>query len=657
MKLGDIFRPWTSILKGTGETLKQMMEPPTTIQYPREPAQVDARWRGPLRYRGVMDDQDPPVTDAGPLEFNELLNELHDQQKVAPCIGGCPGNVDARGQNALVAAGREVEAYVNTRRRNILPAVLGYVCPAPCEDVCRRSHLDDPIAIRQLHRHCYEVYDREVRRPGHLKNLVWREEKVAIIGAGPAGLAVGYDLIQMGYRAIIYEREEIPGGLLVTSVPLYRLPRDVVAKEIEDLVEMGLEIRTGVEVGKDITLEELRQTHDAVVVAVGYSAGRKLPLPGADAPGVWSALDFLYAYTMDKGCDVGDTVVTIGGGDVAADCSRSALRCGAKKSIQAMLEIREEMPGQDIEVEGAIEEGVHLMHRWGPDSVIVEDGQVTGIKLKKISSRFDETGKWNPQFTGQSKIVKCDTVIFAVGQRLNIDFLKGTGVKYDDVGRPLVNPVTGECGVEGLFLAGDLATGPKTIIIAMGQGHETAISVHRHIQGEPISEPGRLAPVHPPEYYLQEVYQQSSDEVLTDTPGGRRRPMPEADPKLRRNTNQQVELGWPKGVGHEEAVRCMRCQTHVCVACTMCARVCPDNCIAVEGYDTGYVRRVTRYDFVMEWCCFCGLCEDICPTQTLDLVASFDYARRSRKDLFIDKDTMARPFEGPEEILDRDGWP
>ncbi|GAB4250865.1 MAG: hypothetical protein Kow00129_11710 [Thermoleophilia bacterium] len=656
MNLTDIIRPWVSIVKGTGETLRRMVRPAETLQYPYEPSRVDARWRGPLRFRGVMDDQEPPVTDAGPLEFNDLLNELHDQQKVAPCIGGCPANVDARGQNALVAAGREVEAYQITRRRNILPAVLGYVCPAPCEDVCRRSHLDDPIAIRQLHRHAYEVYDREVRRPGHLESLVWRDEHVAVIGSGPGGLTAAFDLVQLGYRVTIYEKEQIPGGLLVTSVPLYRLPRDVVAKEIRDLEEMGIEFKLGVEVGRDISLDELRTTHGAVVVAAGYSAGRKLPLPGADAPGVWAALDFLYHYTMGLECTVGPTVVTIGGGDVAADCSRSALRCGAQKSIQAMLETREEMPGQDIEVEGAIEEGVELVHRVGPDSIIVENGKVVGLKVRAISSRFDETGRWNPQYTGEERVIPCDNVIFAVGQTLDIDFLKGSGVQYDDRGRPLIDPATGECGVEGLFFAGDIATGPKTIIIAMGQAHETAISVHRYLERRPITGPDRLPPVHPPEYYLQKVYAPTPDELLVDTPGGRRRRMPEADPHERRHTNQQIEVGWPKGAGHEEAIRCMRCQTHVCVACTMCARVCPDNCIDVQGYDTGYVRQVTRYDFVMEWCCFCGLCEDICPTQTLDLVADFDYARRSRRDLFIDREGMLRPFEGPEELLNRDGW-
>jgi glutamate synthase (NADPH) small chain len=652
----DLLKPWVTIAKGSVETFKEMVSPAVTRMYPAEPTEVKGRWRGPLRLRGVMDDLETPITDAGPLEFNDLMTALHERYRVAPCMGGCPANVDARGQNAMCAEGRFVEAYQVVRRRNILPGVLGYVCNNPCEDVCRRSHLDDPIAIRQLHRECYEVYDQQVRRPGHLRNLVYRNEHVAIIGAGPAGLAVGYDLIQLGYRATIYEREKLPGGLLTTSVPLYRLPREVTFREIADLEEMGLRIEYGVEVGKDVTLDELRATHDAVVVAVGYSAGRKLPLEGADAEGVWAALDFLYDYCMGKNPKVGPTVVTIGGGDVAADCSRSSLRTGATRSIQSMLEVREEMPGQDIEVEGAIEEGVELWHRWGPGKVLVEDGRCVGIRLRKISSRFDETGKWNPQFTGEELDVRCETVIFAVGQALDIPWLEDTGVEFDPVGRPLSDPLTGECGPPGVFLAGDLATGPRTIIIAMGHGHEVAISVDRYLQGRDLKD-DRRPPVHPPEYYLQKMYGKSPDELLVDTPGGRRVRMPESDPHQRIKSNMQVELGWPKGDGHREAVRCMRCQTHVCVACTMCARVCPDNCIDVRGYDTGYERIVTRYDFVMEWCCFCGLCEDICPTQTLDLAPSFDYARASRRFFTYDREFMLRPFRGPDVFQNRDGWP
>ncbi len=652
----DLIRPWVAIAKGGIETFKQMVSPPITIQYPTEPATLAPRWRGPLRLRGVMDDEPPPVTDAGPLEFNDLMTDLHDQSRIAPCQGGCPANVDARGQNALVAAGRDIEAYNIVRRRNVLPGVLGYVCNNPCEDVCRRSYLDDPIAIRQLHRQCYEVYDREVRRPGHLRSLVRRSEHVAVVGSGPAGLAVGYDLVQMGYRVTVYERESEAGGLLTTSIPLYRLDRKVVRKEIQDLVELGLKIELGVSVGRDVTLDQLRATHDAVVVAAGYSGGRTLPIPGHDATGVWSAIDFLYQYTMHKEPAVGPRVVVIGGGDVSADCSRSALRCGATQSHIACLETRDEMPGLDIEIDGALDEGVKIMHRWGPDSIVVKHGRVAGMKLKRVLSRFDSTGKWDARFSDETTVVPCETVIFAIGQGLQIDFLADSGIRFDPLGRPLCNPRTGETGVPGLFLAGDLATGPKTIIISIGQSHETAVSVHRYLQSLDLSA-DRRPPVHPQEYYLQKMYAPNPPEFEHFGPGGRRVHMPESNPTNRLRTGSQVELGWHKGGGQREAIRCMRCQTQVCVACTMCARVCPDNCIDVRGYDTGYERRVERYDFHMEWCCFCGFCQDVCPTQTLSLAASFDYTRRERRDLFYDRAMMLRPFSGPEEIMKKDGFP
>jgi NADPH-dependent glutamate synthase beta subunit-like oxidoreductase/formate hydrogenlyase subunit 6/NADH:ubiquinone oxidoreductase subunit I len=656
MTWDDLVRPWVSIAKGHAETLKQMVSPPVTRQYPEEPAVLSPRWRGPLRLRGVMDDEPPPITDAPPLEFNDLMNDLHEQQRIAPCQGGCPANVDARGQNALVAAGRYIEAYNLVRRRNVLPAVLGYVCNNPCEDVCRRSYLDDPIAIRQLHRDCFEVYDREVRYPGHLENLVQRSEHVAVVGAGPAGIAAAYDLVQMGYQVTIYEREPIPGGLLVTSVPLYRLDREVVAKEIADIAEMGVEFRFGVSVGVDVTLDELRADHDAVIIAVGYSGGRILPIPGHDAEGVWSAIDFLHAYCMGEEPKVGPEVVVIGGGDVGCDCSRSALRCGATLSMQAHVETRAEMPGQEVEVSGAIEEGVVFLSSWGPEEILVEDGKVAGMRLKKVLSRFDATGNWNLQYSDEVTEVRCQNVIFAVGQRLQLDFLEGSGVTFDDLGRPLCNVTTGETDVPGVFLAGDLATGPKTIIMAIGQAHEAAISAHRYIQGRDLKD-DRRDPVHPTEYYLQKLYAPHPPEFEHFGPGGRRIHMPESEPKKRIRTGSQVELGWAKGDGRREAIRCMRCQTHVCVACTLCARVCPDNCIDVVGHDTGYERRVERYDFAMEWCCFCGFCQDVCPTQTLKLAASFDYARPDRREFFYDRETMLRPFDGPDEIPNKDGLP
>src|SRR5665811_27766 len=200
-------------------------------------------------------------------------------------------------------------------------------------------------------------------------------EHVAVVGAGPAGITAAYDLVQMGYRVTIYEREPVPGGLLVTSVPLYRLDREVVAREIADIAELGVEFRFGVKVGVDITFERLRAEHDAVVVAVGYSGGRVLPIPGHEAEGVWSAIDFLYSYCMGEDPNVGPEAVIIGGGDVGCDCSRSALRCGATVSVQAHVEDREDMPAQEVEVSGAIEEGVVLLSEWGPDEILVENGK------------------------------------------------------------------------------------------------------------------------------------------------------------------------------------------------------------------------------------------------------------------------------------------
>jgi NADPH-dependent glutamate synthase beta subunit-like oxidoreductase len=624
------------------------MRRPVTVRYPEVRVEISARWRGALRLRGVLGRDEIPLLQSAPPEYNELIDGIYRAERLAPCIGNCPANVDARGQAFLIADNHVGEAYELVRERNILPGVLGRICHHPCELACRRNYYDEPIAIRPLHRFAYEEY-RAMRAERVVPLPVTRDETVGIVGSGPSGLATALDLMRLGYRVTMYEREDRPGGALSTGVPAYRLPREVLAEEIENLVTMGLDLRCGVEVGRDLPLGTIMREHDAVLLAVGLQESRILPVPGHDADGVVGALEFLWAANEKHEAGVrGKRVLVIGGGNVAVDSARCALRVGAKEVRLACLEADHEMPCHPWEIEEALDEGVIAMCSLGPEEVLVDGGHVVGMRMRTCLSVFDEAGRFAPVYGDERMDLELDTIIFAIGQAPKLDsVIAGTELLLSGRGQLVVDGSDFTTSVPSVFACGEVVTGPGSAIGSIATGHEAATSIHRYLQGLPIAEERVARPV--------PVYEKYSPATLQGVERTRRRAeMPLTKPEDRAKDFRQVELGFTHLEAMAEAARCLRCQSEVCVGCTFCERICPDYALQVERVDEPGSRCLTRYDLDLSKCCFCGLCAEQCPTDALAHTGQYELAFISRELTVFDKGEMLRDPAGT-RATGRDG--
>ncbi len=636
---------WKSILTGLRITGGRAAEKPGTLRYPFEKLTMTPRWRGALRLRGVIGLDDVALISEEPPRYNEALESLLTAERLPPCVGTCPANVDARGQNYLIADGKTAEAYELVRERNILPGVLGRICHHPCEGVCTRAGYDEPIAIRPLHRFAQEQY--AAVRMERVKPLPQTQgKKVAIIGSGPSGLSAALDLMRLGYTVTAFEKDDKPGGALYTGVPAYRLPRDVLHSEIDDLVRMGLDLRCDVEVGVDMTLADLRRDFDAVLIAVGLRTSRILPLPGADAEGVRGAMEFLRAanFTHETGVR-GKRVLVIGGGNVAIDAARLALRTGASEVRFASLEASDELPAHPWEIEEALDEGIIATCSVGPEEVMVEDGHVVGLKVRECLSVFNEMGKFAPNMGENTRVLPADIVVFSIGQAAVLDpIVHDSDVKLNERGQLIADATLFTTSGDGVFACGEVVTGPGAAIGAIATGHEAAASIDRYLRGVDLAE-GRTARQVP-------VFEKREPAVLDAVERGalhsvgqpeRRRPAQRMAPAAERATDfRVVEQGLSDEEALYEAMRCLRCHSEACVGCTFCARTCPDHCITVERVDIPGARCVTRYDLDLTKCCFCGLCAEQCPTNALTHTGQYEMSFFHRELGVFDKGEMLR---------------
>jgi NADPH-dependent glutamate synthase beta subunit-like oxidoreductase len=630
------FQRWASAWTGLVITGKRSLTPPKTLRYPAEKLTLSPRWRGPLRLTGILGRDDIPTIEALPPEYNALVESLYKADTLPPCAGNCPANVDARGQAYHLADGRVGEAYELVRDRNTLPGVLGRICHHPCETACRRNYYDEPIAIRPLHRVAFERY-AEVRKERVKPLPRTRDQEIAIIGSGPSGLTVAYDLMRMGYGVTVYEKDHHPGGALYSGVPAYRLPREVLMQEIDDLIAMGMHLRLNVSVGEDVPIDHLLGEYDSVLIAAGLQESRILPLPGHESHGVVGALDFLRAGNWKNDAGVkGKRVVVVGGGNVAVDCARVALRVGASEVTLTSLESMDELPAHPWEIEEALDEGVTANCSWGPNEVVAENGQVTGLKLQSCLSVFDAQGRFSPKFAEEFVVLPADVIVFAIGQAPKLGpIVAGSDLLLTDRGLLPVDGSLLTTSVPGVFACGEVVTGPGSAIASIASGHEAATSIHRYLQGESLSEGRSYRPV--------PVYPHYDTSSLEGVESSRRRAkMPMAKGTQRAKDFRTVELGFTHLEGLAEAARCLRCSSGVCVGCTFCARTCPDYCIRVERVDDPEGRCVTRYDFDMSKCCFCGLCAEQCPTHALKHTGQFELSFYSREYTLFDKDEMLR---------------
>lgn len=435
----------------------------------------------------------PDAAKWGPEKWDE---DYRDNNRIncydtgtAPCKTACPAHIAVQGYLKMAAQGRYRDALALIKKENPFPAVCGRVCNRRCEDACTRGTIDQAVAIDEVKKFIAQqdlnAENRYIPPVIQPSNHGLFTEKIAIIGAGPAGLSCAYYLAEKGYRPTVFEKNARPGGMLVYGIPSYKLEKDVVDAEIEVLREMGVEIRCGVEVGKDLTIDELRrQGYKAFYIAIGCQGGRMAGIPGEEADGVMTAVDFLRKVGEQEAYPVQGRAVVIGGGNVAIDVARTSGRCGAESVSMYCLEPRDAMPASQEEIFEAEDEGVQIHCGWGPKEICTEGGKVTGIVLKKCVSVFDAEGRFCPVYDEADTVtVPCEHVFLSIGQSILWgDLLKGSKVELGRGQGAVADPVTYQTAEPDLFVGGDVYTGPKFAIDAIAAGKEGAISIHRFVQ-------------------------------------------------------------------------------------------------------------------------------------------------------------------------------
>lgn len=629
-----------SLVTGLGITARNAATTPQTVRYPAEKVELSPRWRGALHLTGILGRESVEEIAAPAAQYNGVIESLYRADRLPPCVGNCPANVDARAQSYLLADERVADAYELVRARNIMPGVLGRICHHPCESACRRNYYDEPVAIRPLHRVAFEGYAQY--REERVRPLdVTRNERVAIIGSGPSGLAAALDLMTAGFEVHVYEKEDQPGGALLSGVPAYRLPRDVLATEIADLQTMGMKLFTGVNIGGDVPIDHLIGEYDAVLIAAGLQISRMLPIPGTTAQGVWGAIDFLKAGNWKGDCGVkGRSVLVIGGGNVAVDCARVALRCGAAEVTLSSLESMDELPAHPWEIEEALDEGVVALCSYGPKEVLEHEGKVRGMRLQSCLSVYDAQGRFAPVFEEDFTDLSADVVVFAIGQAPDLQGLvAGSDIVLSERGLLPVDGSLLSTDLKGVFACGEVVTGPGSAIASIASGHEAAISIERYLDGRGLAEERIYRPV--------PVYPRYAKATLDGVERFRRRAvMPIAKGSERAKDWRAVEMGFSHLEGLAEADRCLRCASEICVGCTFCARTCPDYAIQVERVDDPGARSVTRYDLDLTKCCFCGLCAEQCPTDALLHTGQYELSFYTRDLMTLGRGEMLRDPSG-----------
>lgn len=554
------------------------------------------------------------------------------------CQVACPVHTDARGYVRAIAAGRFEEAYLIARGPNPFASICGRICGAPCEAACRRGRVprvdadghfvaeDRPIAIRALKRFACEQAGPETR-PSHEVLRALRSyvpaicgdaeemaallraglegklekaggERVAIIGAGPAGLSCAHDLALLGFRPVVFETEPVAAGMLAVGVPAYRLPRELIAREVAVIQALGVEIRCGVTVGEEVSLADLRRDYAAVIIAVGAKASRSLGLPGERGPRVYGGVDLLRAVALGQPLDLGREVVVIGGGNVAYDVARTVLRQiaydtartaarlpGTSRVRLVALEGLEEMPADTLEIIEGDEEGIERWNGWGPVEIRRNGGgEVTGVVFRKCLRVYDENKRFAPLYEDSVReTVPCDTVLLAVGQAPAVEFLKdgGEDVEMLRPGWPKVDPATLASTAPGVFVAGDLAHGTRLLIDAVASGKAAARGVYEYLTGRRLRADAVTAHIVLERYQRERGYESI-----------RRLPVPVLHPAERLERPEVVvERGYGRQQAMREASRCLDCGVtpvfdgNRCLLCGGCVDVCPTQCLKLVPLD------------------------------------------------------------------------
>ena len=496
----------------------------------------------------------------------------------APCKTACPAHIAVQGYLKLAKEGRYDDALALIKKDNPLPAVCGHVCNRRCEDACTRGTIDEAVAIDEVKRFLAErdlnAETRYIPKKTIPSLKGGFDEKIAIIGAGPAGLSCAYYLALTGYKPTIFEKNEEPGGMLRYGIPSYKLEKDLLAAEIDVIRELGVEIRCGVEIGKDITIEELReQGYKGFYVAIGCQRGRKPGITGENAKGTYAAVDFLREAGAKESFALEGDVVVVGGGNVAIDAARISSRCVDAKISMFCLEQRENMPASKEEIAEALEEGIELNCGWGPKEVLEEDGKVAGVVFKKCIRVLDEQGRFSPEYDEEQTVtIPCKHVIFSVGQAIEWgNMLDNLDLKRRPNGGALADKLTYQTSEPDIFVGGDVYTGPRFAIDAIAAGREGAISLHRYVHENCTLTIGRNR---------RDFVELDKNNISVDSYDTSKRQIPaKADEKAQAATFRDLSHSLTEEQVKAETSRCLSCGASVvdpnkCIGCGVCTTKC-----------------------------------------------------------------------------------
>ena len=532
------------------------------ITYPRMPLPGDQPWGEHMWTHNYRDVNRINCYDTG----------------TAPCKTACPAHIGIQGYLQLAKEGRYEDALALIKKDNPLPAVCGHVCNRRCEDACTRGTIDEAVAIDEVKRFIAErdlnAETRFIPKKTIPSLKGGFEEKIAIIGAGPAGLSCAYFLALTGYKPTIFEKNAEPGGMLRYGIPSYKLEKDLLAAEIDVIRQLGVEIRCGVEVGKDVTIEDLReQGYKGFYAAIGCQRGRKPGISGENAEGAYAAVDFLREAGAKESFALEGDVVVVGGGNVAIDAARISSRCTDAKISMFCLEAREKMPASNEEIEEALEEGIELNCGWGPKEVLEEDGHVSGVVFKKCTRVFDAQGRFSPEYDENDTVtVPCRHVIFSVGQAIDWGhMLDNLHVELRPNGGALANKLTYQTSEPDIFVGGDVYTGPKFAIDAIAAGREGAISLHRYVHEHCTLTIGRNR---------RDFIELDKENIKVETYDSSSRQIPpKADIKEQAKTFRDLSQSLTEEQVKKETSRCLSCGASVvdpnkCIGCGVCTTKC-----------------------------------------------------------------------------------
>lgn len=591
------------------------------------------------------------------------------------CHQGCPVKTKAGAYVQAINRGDYEGAYAVARGPNPFASICGRICAHPCEEACRKGIVErDPISIRALKRFVTERYGVESRQilalkdtlrystaPGSLDH-VKTGKKVAVIGSGPAGLSCAHDLSRLGHECTVFEAHGVAGGMMTLGVPEYRLPRDLIKREIDAILSTGIKIQYNAKLGRDFYLFDLwNEGYDAVFIAIGATIGRGLNIPGAEMDGVINGIDFLLNANLGYKVELGEKVIVIGGGNVAVDIARTvkrigdesllrkygsvsearedieaaldmartAIRIGARDVTMVCLESRENMPAWQWEIEEAVQEGVRLACSRGPKQIIGKEGRVTGLETLEVESVLDEEGRFNPSFYDKSEtVIKGDTVILAIGQAPDISWIRETdGIEVTPRGLIRIDPQTLTTTAPGVFAGGDVAFGPRIIIEAVANGQQAARSIHSYLQKG---------------FRTKKVWKSTViDHSMPDDFDLIPRQKPPVIDVDRRTGISEVEALYNDMQAFTESSRCYRCNVNTifssskCILCGGCADVCPESCLRL--IDVRQIIKDERLEKILharygtnhpagsaiikdeERCIRCGLCAQRCPTGAITM--------------------------------------